>query len=204
MSKISIKTIGYLTILVWPLLLQAQQPAAKPAPAAKSAGTAKAPAKTASGNPPLRGRLEKLSCKLGSEDRHARIAIELIGGRTKSVAYYSKAKPRTCSMHVMRDDAYSKWVDTGHVTVVTLNEDKGSFLIDHDKRSVKFLFREIDRERFCAMPGRITGSLTVTRGSDRCELDGVMDGHDLVRPEDAEKNAEKIAEKPAEKTAVTP
>ncbi|MBY0266012.1 MAG: hypothetical protein K2W84_06330 [Burkholderiales bacterium] len=201
--------MAYVAFATWPLLLQAQQPAAKPAAkpvATKPAPAAKAPApaKTASGNPPLRGRLEKLSCRLGTEDRHARIAIELIGGRTKSVAYYSKSKPRTCSMHVMRDDAYSKWVDTGHVTVVTLNEDKGSFLIDHEKRSIKFLFRDIDRERFCAMPGRITGSLTVTRGSDRCELEGVMDGHDLVRPEDAEKTAEKQAEKPAEKTTATP
>lgn len=205
--------MAYMAIVAWPLLLQAQQPAGKPAPAAqpKPAAKATAPAKAAppakaaaSGNPPLRGRLEKLSCRLGTEDRHARIAVELIGGRTKSVAYYSKSKPRTCSMYVMRDDAYSKWVDTGHVTVVTLNEDKGSFLIDHDKRFVKFLFRDIERERFCAMPGRITGSLTVTRGSDRCELEGVMDGHDLVRPEDAEKTAEKPAEKPAEKTAVTP
>ena len=40
---------------------------------------------------------------------------------------------------------------------------------------MKFLFREIDRERFCGMEGKITGSLTVTRGRDRCELEGVMD-----------------------------
>jgi len=123
----------------------------------------------------LKGKLEKLSCKLGTEDRHARIAVELIGGRTKSIAYYSKWKPRTCSVHIVRDDAYSKWEDTGHVTIVTLKEEKGSFLIDHEKRFVKFMFRDIDRERFCGMPGKITGSLTVTRGRDQCELDGVMD-----------------------------
>ncbi len=123
----------------------------------------------------MRGKLERLSCKLGSEDRHARIAVELIGGRVKSLAYYSKWKPRTCSVHIVRDDAYSKWQDTGSVTVVTLNEEKGAFLIDSDKRSVKFLFRDIDRERFCGMSGKITGSLTVTRGSDQCQLEGVMD-----------------------------
>jgi hypothetical protein len=129
----------------------------------------------------LRGKLEKLSCKLGSEDRHARIAVEVIGGRVKSIAYYSKWKPRTCSVHIVRDDAYSKWEDTGNITVVTLNEEKGSFLIDADRRKVKFLFRDIDRERFCGMEGKITGSLTVTRGSDRCELEGVMDeGQDSV------------------------
>lgn len=126
-------------------------------------------------NAPMRGKLEKLSCKLGTEDRQARIAVELIGGRLKSLAYYSKWKPRTCSVYIVRDDAYSKWEDTAGVTVVTLNEEKGAFLIDYSRTAVKFLFREIDRERFCGMPGKITGSLTVTRGRDQCELEGVMD-----------------------------
>lgn len=129
----------------------------------------------------LKGKLEKLACKLGTEDRHARIAVELVGGKTKSIAYYSKWKPRTCSVHIVRDDAFSKWEDTGHVTVVTLIEEKGSFLIDHEKQFVKFLFREIDRERFCGMPGKITGSLTVTRGKAQCELEGVMDGGEDLR-----------------------
>ena len=124
---------------------------------------------------PMRGRLEKLECKLGTEDRHARIAVELIGGRLKSLAYYSKWKPRTCSVHIVRDDAYSKWEDPGSVTIVTLNEEKGAFLIDYSRTSVKFLFRDIDRERFCGMTGKITGTLTVTRGRNQCELEGVMD-----------------------------
>lgn len=124
---------------------------------------------------PMRGRLEKLECKLGTEDRHARIAVELIGGRLKSLAYYSKWKPRTCSVHIVRDDAYSKWEDPGSVTIVTLNEEKGAFLIDYSRTSVKFLFRDIDRERFCGMTGKITGTLTVTRGRAQCELEGVMD-----------------------------
>lgn len=129
-----------------------------------------------------RGRLEKLSCKLGTEDRHARIAVELIGGRVNSIAYYSKWKPRTCSVHIVRDDAYSQWKDTAGVTVVTLNEDKGAFLIDYGRRAVKFLFRNIDRERFCGMEGKITGSLTVTRGKSQCALEGVMDeGVDMIK-----------------------
>ncbi len=123
----------------------------------------------------LRGKLEKLECKLGTEDRHARIAVELVGGRLKSLAYYSKWKPRTCSVHIVRDDAYSKWEDPGSVTVVTLNEEKGAFLIDYSRTAVKFLFRDIDRERFCGMTGKITGTLTVTRGRNQCELEGVMD-----------------------------
>jgi hypothetical protein len=130
-----------------------------------------------------RGKLEKLECKLGTEDRHARIAVELRGGRVDSIAYYSKWKPRTCSVHIVRDDAFSRWEDTGHVTVVTLHEEKGSFLIDHHPKAVKFLFRDIDRERFCGMPGKITGSLTVTRGRDRCELEGVMDENPEPLPE---------------------
>lgn len=149
---------------------------ARPAPqkqAQKTAPKALTPQKKH--NAPMRGRLEKLSCKLGTEDRQARIAVELIGGRLKSLAYYSKWKPRTCSVYIVRDDAWSKWEDTGGVTVVTLNEEKGAFLIDYSRTAVKFLFREIDRERFCGMPGKITGSLTVTRGRDQCELEGVMD-----------------------------
>jgi hypothetical protein len=135
------------------------------------------------GGAKMRGRLEKLSCKLGTEDRHARIAVELIGGRVKSIAYYSKWKPRTCSVYIVRDDAWSRWQDSGSVTTVTLNEDKGAFLIDYQRRGVKFLFRNIDRERFCGMEGKITGSLTVTRGRDRCELEGVMDeGSDMINP----------------------
>jgi hypothetical protein len=179
--KKSIKTITYTVILLLAAPLAAQQaavPSGKPGAAAPKKQMHKAqprgPQQKRQGGP-RRGRLEKLACKLGNEDRQARIAVELIGGRVESLAYYSKWKPRTCSVHIVRDDAYSKWEDTGHVTVVTLNEEKGSFLIDHDRRSVKFLFRDIDRERFCGMPGKITGSLTVTRGRDQCELEGVMD-----------------------------
>ena len=133
---------------------------------------------------PLRGKLEKLECKLGTEDRHARIAVELIGGRVKSLAYYSKWAPRTCSVHIVRDDAWSRWEDTGSVTVVTLNEEKGAFLIDHERRYVKFLFRNIDRERFCGMEGKITGTLTVTRGKSQFALEGIMDdGPDMIKTE---------------------
>ena len=147
---------------------------------------------------PMRGKLEKLSCKLGTEDRQARIAVELIGGRLKSLAYYSKWKPRTCSVYIVRDDAWSKWEDTGGVTVVTLNEEKGAFLIDYSRTAVKFLFREIDRERFCGMPGKITGSLTVTRGRDQCELEGVMDEKlpEPVSEADAERPTDPLPDLP--------
>lgn len=173
MSQISIKTIGYVVIAaltaapVW-----AQQTTPQPK---REMQQKQQHQQQKAQNGSLRGKPEKLACILGDEDRQARIAVELIGGLVKSIAYYSKWKPRTCSVHIVRDDAWSKWQDTGSVTVVTLNEEKGSFLIDYEKRSVKFMFREIDRERFCGMEGKITGSLTVTRGQDRCELEGVMD-----------------------------
>lgn len=170
-------------VLSWPAAAQQAVPqkntSQKAAP--QNAGVQKQHRQGQQQGGPLRGKLEKLSCKLGSEDRHARIAVEVVGGRVKSIAYYSKWKPRTCSVHIVRDDAYSKWEDTGSITVVTLNEEKGSFLIDADRSKVKFLFRDIDRERFCGMEGKITGSLTVTRGKSVCELEGVMDeGQDSV------------------------
>lgn len=155
--------------------VQSANPQAPQKPAQKAQKTQKAQPSQKKRNASLHGKREKLECKLGTEDRHARIAVELIGGRVKSLAYYSKWKPRTCSVYIVRDDAYSKWEDPGNVTVVTLNEDKGAFLIDYDRRSVKFLFREIDRERFCGMEGKITGTLTVTRGRSQCALEGVMD-----------------------------
>ena len=120
-------------------------------------------------------RVEKLACKLGSEDNHARIAVELHDGKVYRFAYYSKWKPRTCSMEVERDDAYSKWVDTGSNTVVTLTEDKGAFLIDNGKNRFHFIFRDIDRMRYCGMEGKVSGSLTIYRGRSQCELEGVME-----------------------------
>ena len=128
--------------------------------------------KAAKPRPP---KVEKLACKLGTEDQHARIAVELFDGKVNRFAYYSKWKPRTCSLEVERDDAYSKWEDTGNVTIVTLNEDTGAFLIDHERNSFKFIFREIDRMRYCGMEGKVSGTLTVFRGRSQCQLDGVME-----------------------------
>jgi hypothetical protein len=119
------------------------------------------------------GRTETLACRLGTEDRHARIAVVVIKGRTDSFAYYSKWKPRTCSIYLQRDrDSYSKWADNGDVT--TVNLEKGAFLIEHKSKpgEYHFIFRDIDRERYCGMDGVINGSLTIKRGNDKCVLDG--------------------------------
>ncbi|MFN7086498.1 MAG: hypothetical protein ACK4N4_07710 [Burkholderiales bacterium] len=118
-------------------------------------------------------KIERLSCMLGTEDRHARIAVELVNGAVQSFAYYSKWKPRTCSVHIERDDAYSKWRDDGRLTTVAT--EKGDFLIENRRENVHFIFREVERERYCGAEGRINGTLTVWRGKSQCELSGVMD-----------------------------
>ena len=121
------------------------------------------------------GRTETLACRLGTEDRHARIAVVVIRGRTDSFAYYSKWKPRTCSVYLQRNgDMYSKWADNGNIT--TVNLEKGAFLIEHRPGEYHFIFRDIDRERYCGMDGVINGSLTIKRGSDQCVLDGEHHG----------------------------
>ena len=128
-----------------------------------------------------RPRIERLACRLGTEDQHARIAVELRNGKVNRFAYYSKWKPRTCSMEVERGDAYSTWQDTGKTTVVTLFEDNGAFLIDHGRNRYHFIFREIDRMRYCGMEGKVSGSLTIFRGRPQCLLEGVMEkGEDMI------------------------
>jgi hypothetical protein len=117
------------------------------------------------------GRTETLACRLGSEDRHARIAVVVIKGKTDSFAYYSKWKPRTCSIYLQRNrDMYSKWADNGSIT--TVNLEKGVFLIEHKPSEYHFVFHDVDRERYCGMEGVINGGLTIKRGSDQCVLDG--------------------------------
>ncbi|MCC7485715.1 MAG: hypothetical protein IT529_12105 [Burkholderiales bacterium] len=121
-------------------------------------------------------KLERIDCMVGTEDQQARIAIEAVGGRIQNFAYYGKTKPRTCSMDVKRDDAFSKWEDNGSVTVVTLVDDTGAFLIDNEKGGYRFIFRDIDRMRYCGMDGKINGSLTVVRRQNRytCTVDRVI------------------------------
>ena len=127
--------------------------AAESKPAAKKGEARKAPV----------GKRERIDCMVGTEDRQARIAIDVLGGKIQSFAYYGKTKPRTCSMDVKRSDSYSKWEDNGGVTVVTLTDETGAFLIDYEKGRYRFIFREIDRMRYCGMQGKINGTLIVAR-----------------------------------------
>jgi hypothetical protein len=162
-----------LSIVLGAALAAGAEGADKPAPAKK-----KPAAKS------HRAKVEKLACRLGTEDEHARIAVELHDGKVYHFAYYSKWKPRTCSMDVKRDDAYSKWEDTGkNTTVVTLVDDTGAFLIDQERDRYKFIFRDIDRMRYCGMEGKVSGSLTIFRGKAQCVLEGVMDREGNARPD---------------------
>jgi len=152
--------------------------ASKPAP---STSAKTAPGTLAAANrsafkpvPPLRGKTETLTCRDGTEDRHARIGVVLIGGKIDSFAYYSKWKPRTCSIYLQRNrDPYSKWVDKGSVTNVNL--ERGFFVLEHKKSEYRFVFRDVDRERYCGMDGTINGTLTIRKGAERCELAGIME-----------------------------
>jgi hypothetical protein len=123
--------------------------------------------------PVLHGPREVLTCRDGTEDRHARIAVVLVGGKTESFAYYSKWKPRTCSIYLQRNRDASRWSDAGSVTNVSA--DRGLFMIEHGKGEYRFVFRDVDRERYCGMDGTINGTLTIRKGSERCEIAGVME-----------------------------
>jgi len=141
-----------------------------------SAGApAGAPAAEKKAAKPAAQKVERLACRLGTEDSHARIAVEVLNGRVNRFAYYSKWKPRTCSMEVVRGDAYSKWMDHGSTTTVLLMEEMGFFWIDHGQGRYHFTFSDIDRMRYCGMEGKINGYLTIRRADPKCELIGLME-----------------------------
>lgn len=125
------------------------------------------------------GRRENLTCFAGSEDRHARIGVELVNDQVTYFAFYSKSRPRTCSIEAGRDDSLSRWTDNGAYFTVMLRDRKGKLLIEQGDGAYRFAFVDVDRNRYCGMPGKINGSLTVTRGKKRCEVQGIMDGHSL-------------------------
>jgi hypothetical protein len=144
----------------------------KPAFPAVSKVAAKAPVAVTKGPP--RGPVEKYDCKVGTEDQHARIAVLAQGGQVQSVAYYSKWKPRTCSVNLQRGDAYSRWKDTGDAT--TVSTEHGDFLIQVSRTEYQLFFREVDRMHYCGMMGKLNGSMTVTRGAKRqCAVEGIME-----------------------------
>ena len=122
-------------------------------------------------------KTETLTCQDGTEDRHARIGVVLLGGKVDSFAYYSKWKPRTCSIYLKRrGDPHSKGLDKGRVTQISTA--RGQFLVEHpgkDRSAYRFVFRDVDRERYCGMDGKINGTLTVRKGSQQCQVAGIME-----------------------------
>ena len=123
---------------------------------------------------PLAGAMERIDCMSGVEDLHARMALEARGGRITSFAYYSKWKPRTCSVHLQRGDAFSRWKDTGEASVVTT--EYGDFMIQTSRTEFQLYFRDVDRMHYCGMMGKLNGSMTVSRGPKRqCTVVGIMD-----------------------------
>ena len=170
----------------WVSAQQNTAPAQKGVAPQKSAAPVSAPRKG-----PPRGPIERYDCKIGTEDQHARIAVLAQGGEVQSVAYYSKWKPRTCSVHLQRGDAYSRWKDTGDATTITT--EFGDFLIQASRTEYQLFFREVDRMHYCGMLGKLNGSMTVTRGPKRqCSAVGIMDRLDSEPVEDV-----KVEQKPA-------
>jgi hypothetical protein len=125
---------------------------------------------------PPGGQRENLTCFTGTEDRHARIGVELVNDQVTYFAYYSKWRPRTCSLDAGRDDALSRWTDNGTYSTVVLGDQKGELRIERNGDVYRFAFFDVDRRRYCGMAGKINGSLVVTRGKSGCVMKGIMDG----------------------------
>jgi hypothetical protein len=98
--------------------------------------------------------VERTDCKTGTEYRHARIAFETRGGQVTGFAYYSVWKPRTCSLDFERDAPGTKWSRTpeGDTRIDTA---QGSFMIRTRPDSYVFEFNQVQRQKFCGMPGEI-------------------------------------------------
>lgn len=138
--------------------------------------------------PALAGKVERIDCMVGSEDLQARMAMEARGGRIAGFAYYSKWRPRTCSLDMQRDDPAIKWRLTadGATRVQTPH---GSFLIRVDEEAFVFEFWDVNRQKFCGMEGYTNGTMTIKRHSAKpeCSVAGLLDREGLAREDlDAE------------------
>lgn len=122
--------------------------------------------------PSLIGKVEQIDCKTGVEDLHARMAIEARGGQVASFAFYSKRKPRTCSLDVARDTPYVKWRQTadGSTRVQTLH---GPILIRTLRDGYEFEFQNVARQKICGMEGTLNGTMTIKRKGSKTECTAV-------------------------------
>ncbi len=133
--------------------------------------------------PALAGEIERIDCKSGIEDLHARMAVEARGGQVASFAYYSKWRPRTCSLEMKRDAPETKWRLTpdGATRVQTPH---GMFLIRVEADAYVFEFVEVERRRFCGMDGETNGTMRIKRraGIPQCSVAGLLDRDDEPLP----------------------
>jgi hypothetical protein len=126
-----------------------------------------------------KGEIERFDCTSGTPTWHARIAFEAQGGQVLGFAYYSIWKPRTCSIHFTRDTVGSKWIAASdgadHVHTA-----QGRFVIRTSADTYVFEFQDVQREKFCGMPGAINGTMTIKRDPARsqCSVVGIMDAND--------------------------
>jgi hypothetical protein len=125
------------------------------------------------------GAIERIDCMSGEPDWHARIAFEAQGGQVLSFAYYSKWRPRTCSLEVKRNAAGTKWRVTPN-GAVRVHTPEGRFLIRTSADAYVFEFEKVRRQKFCGMPGEINGTMTIKRGLSKpeCSVAGIMDTND--------------------------
>lgn len=126
-----------------------------------------------------KGALERFDCLTGTPDWHARIAFEAKGGEVLGFAYYSKWRPRTCSIDLMRNAAGSKW-HTAADGAVRVETAQGRFHIRTRADAYEFQFEHVQRRKFCGMPGEINGTMIIKRGTatPQCSATGIMDTND--------------------------
>ncbi len=126
--------------------------------------------------PALSGKIEQIDCRSGVEDLHARMALEAHGGQIASFAYYSKRRPRTCSMDMRRDDPAIKWRLTSEGTT-RVQTPQGLFLIRSSSDAYEFEFLEVERQKFCGMDGSINGKMIIQRkaSNPQCSVAGLLD-----------------------------
>lgn len=129
--------------------------------------------------PALAGALERFDCMSGVEDLHARMAFEARGGRVAHFAYYSKWKPRTCAFDFSRTSSNTKWRLTPE-GATRVHTPEGRILIRTQKDAYIFEFEQVQRGRYCGMPGEINGTMIIKRGLRRpeCSVNGAMDIND--------------------------
>ena len=129
--------------------------------------------------PVAQGALERVDCMSGVEDLHARMAFEARGGRVDNFAYYSKWKPRTCAFDFSRTTPGTKWRLTPD-GAIRVHTPQGRFLIRTQASAYVFEFEQVQRNRYCGMPGEINGTMTIKRGTGKpeCSVSGIMDTND--------------------------